>query len=474
MSKTCIICGLAAGSGEHVFPAALGGRRTNKNIYCTTHDNGYSSLVNVLAKQLDFFNSIIGVIPDHGTTAKAAVGEDTLTGHEIKLSVNESTLTEPRIFSETPTDRGAQLNIGFPSMEAFERWKIEQEAKGIKVEVVGKATRGTLFLGQANFKRNFGGPYGLAAAGYVAQTFLAQAFPDIARSSALSEFKAYTLEMAQKAQKNEEPEKTASESPVWWDFDSERDNRPNAFEFGHRVTVGVDADRGVVYGRLSFFSTLHFSMIFGAAPGEATSATVTVDIDPLAEHPPKDIHTEKLPIAVATVKKPDLSSQQLAEAISSGKAADLISYLMRRLTGYGLKRTSEQIYKRLSRGGNSSETEREVILSQIIDEQLQRVWNLATYVVENFKPTLTAPGLQSLLPKLDMLIALDANSPNGLSAAATETLDLARTALLAALIQSDKRGELDATKIAQYFGEGPGAAIVGEPILNRLLDSLPT
>lgn len=47
------MCGQAAGSGEHVFPAALGGRRINKKIYCTKHDNGYSSLVADLASQVD-------------------------------------------------------------------------------------------------------------------------------------------------------------------------------------------------------------------------------------------------------------------------------------------------------------------------------------------------------------------------------------------------------------------------------------
>jgi hypothetical protein len=36
MAKTCIICGGRAGSGEHVFPAVLGGRRINNGIYCVT------------------------------------------------------------------------------------------------------------------------------------------------------------------------------------------------------------------------------------------------------------------------------------------------------------------------------------------------------------------------------------------------------------------------------------------------------
>lgn len=57
MAKTCIVCGQAAGSGEHVFPASLGGRRVNSGIYCPKHDNSYSGLVNEIAEQLDFLNA---------------------------------------------------------------------------------------------------------------------------------------------------------------------------------------------------------------------------------------------------------------------------------------------------------------------------------------------------------------------------------------------------------------------------------
>ena len=74
--NTCIVCGQAAGSGEHVFPAALGGRRTNKNIYCTTHDNGYSSLVADLANQVDVLNAQLGVVPDHSNDVKSVLARD--------------------------------------------------------------------------------------------------------------------------------------------------------------------------------------------------------------------------------------------------------------------------------------------------------------------------------------------------------------------------------------------------------------
>ena len=75
MAKTCIVCGQAAGSGEHVFPAALGGRRVNSGIYCPKHDNSYSGLVSEIAGQLDFFNAYLGVRPDHSSHLKTAFGK---------------------------------------------------------------------------------------------------------------------------------------------------------------------------------------------------------------------------------------------------------------------------------------------------------------------------------------------------------------------------------------------------------------
>ena len=45
MLKQCIICGNCAGSREHLFPAALGGRRICNSIYCNIHNQGFPPLV---------------------------------------------------------------------------------------------------------------------------------------------------------------------------------------------------------------------------------------------------------------------------------------------------------------------------------------------------------------------------------------------------------------------------------------------
>ena len=70
MPRTCIICGKRAGSREHTFPAALGGRRTNKGIYCGMHNQGFSPLASIITDQLKVINALLAVRPDHRDRAE--------------------------------------------------------------------------------------------------------------------------------------------------------------------------------------------------------------------------------------------------------------------------------------------------------------------------------------------------------------------------------------------------------------------
>lgn len=62
--RTCIICAEPAGSREHLFPAALGGRRVNKRIYCAHHNHALADGAGVLAEQLRTINAILMVESD--------------------------------------------------------------------------------------------------------------------------------------------------------------------------------------------------------------------------------------------------------------------------------------------------------------------------------------------------------------------------------------------------------------------------
>lgn len=371
MANTCIVCGQAAGSGEHVFPASLGGRRTNKNIYCTKHDNGYSGLVADLANQFDVLNAMLGVVPDHSDDVKSVLARDKNTGEELRISVKESSFTTPRVISQEPVANGTRMEMAFPNREAMNAWLAEQKANGVSITPLQKAHERPYILGEIHHQRRFGGPCGLGAVAYVTQTFLAQAFPDLARSGDVAQFIAYTQAIAQLAQirggcgdapdgapdPKLEPARQAFEAglapfggqaPVWWDFDPQPDQTPNAFEFGHRAVVGVDASDGQIFGRFSLFSSVHFGMKFGTASAGVPTKTVTVDIDPMAAHPPNDITKVEAATAIARVVPPAEPTAGLAAAIASKSQEGAFTDLIRRIEAHSLAKAAAKMHAELA------------------------------------------------------------------------------------------------------------------------------
>lgn len=196
MAKTCIVCGQAAGSGEHVFPAALGGRRVNSGIYCPKHDNSYSGLVGVIAGQLDVFNAYLGVRPDHSSQPKTAFGEHTLTGETVAISAKEIRFANPRIVSRTPVGEGEALKLSFPDHASAKQFIKKMEASEHEWTALSKPSTRQYITGAVHHQRAFGGACGLGAIAYMTQTFFAQEFPALARSGALSDFIAYTQAIA--------------------------------------------------------------------------------------------------------------------------------------------------------------------------------------------------------------------------------------------------------------------------------------
>ena len=495
MANTCIVCGQAAGSGEHIFPAALGGRRINRKIYCTKHDNGYSSLVADLANQVDVLNAMLGVIPDHSDDVKSVLARDANSGEELRLSAKESVFTAPRVISQESVGNGVLMNMSFPNREAMKQWLAEQKANGLDATPLQKAQEQTYFLGEVHHQRRFGGPCGLGAVAYVAQTFLAQAFPDLARSGDVAPFIAYTQAIAAlahirggcgeavdgPANPRMEPARQALEvalgpwggqAPVWWDFKPQPDPTPNAFEFGHRVTVGVDASDGQIFGRFSLFSSIHFGMRFGTASAGAATKTVTVDIDPMAAHPPNDIKKVESASAIARVAAPAQPTAGLAAAISSGSQEAVFTDLLRKIEAHSLAKSAAKMHAELAAYSTLSDFEGEQLVDRLIDGQAQRVLNMAKWVLQGFKPRLPPELLPALGPAIDAITAHDPNSTNGLSPLASATLALAKGALASQMREDIKAGRLDERRIAELMGEGSGAAVVGQAVLAPITQAL--
>ncbi|WP_088141073.1 hypothetical protein [Achromobacter xylosoxidans] len=488
MANSCIVCGTAAGSGEHVFPAALGGRRTNKNIYCTKHDNGYSSLVVNLANQMAFFNALLGVVPDHANDVKSVLGRDEHTGEELKLSVKQSSFTAPRIRSHQQAGDGVLMSMSFSSHQEMKDWLAQKKAEGFDVEPLQKPEMRTYFLDAIHHRLQFGGRCGLGAVAYVTQTFLAQEFPELARTANLAEFIAYTQAIAAVARiqggcgeptdgppdPRLEPALQAldaalapwgGQAPVWWDFDPQPDATPNTFEFGHRVTVGVDAADGQIFGRFSLFSSIHFCMRFGIASESIVTKTVTVDIDPMAAHPPHDIKKVESASATARVTPPSRPTAGLATAVSDKTQAAVFNDLIRRIEAHSLAKAAATIHAELAAYHTLPSSEGVQLIARVIDRQAQRVLNMTKWVLQNFKARLPAQLLHALGPIIDSMTAHDPKSINGLSPMASKALELAKGALAAKMREDMEAGRLDERRIAELMGEGPGAAVIGEIVL---------
>lgn len=489
MAKTCIVCGQAAGSGEHVFPAALGGRRVNSGIYCPKHDNRYSGLVNEIAGQLDFLNAYLGVRPDHSNQTKTAFAEHTLTGETVSISAKEIRFTKPRIISRTPAGEGEALQLSFPDHQSAKQFIKKMEASEHEWTLLSKPSAHPYITGFVHHKRAFGGACGLGAIAYMTQTFFAQEFPEVARSGVLSNFIGYTQAIAKVAalggceQQHEEREELikarlalavvlepfGGTAPVWWDFNPPANERANKFEFGHRVTVGIDGSDGQIYGRVALFSAMTFSMCLGTAPQGSATREVTVDIDPLAEYPPHDIDKHPVLSAPGRVHVPEDATEGLANALANGTQQREFANLLKRLEKYQLLKLARTMSKALAPCATLSPIEARTLIKKELNEQPQQIWRMVTFVVEGLKEKMLKGNLQGITPILDGLITYDVQSASGLSRQAEAMLALANAALVAQMEEDCAAGLLNEARIAELMGRGPGLHVVGQAVLAPVL-----
>jgi hypothetical protein len=460
MRRACIICGGPTGSREHIFPAALGGRRTNKGIYCGDHNNAYSGLAGIISEQLALFNAQLGVIGDHGNEATSVTMTDVGSGREVELSGSQIRFKAPQIISQEVANGETFVQMSFSSQKDADQWVREQKAQGVDVRLIGRGKKTRYQVGTAHKQLKLGGTEeGMRAIGYIAQTFLAHSFPDVARLPELQAIKDYTLH-------------TVGSGFVWWDFEPPGDLPPNKFAFGHRVIVGLNHDDGTAYARISLFSSLHFAILLGKAPIEASRAVIT-DIDPLAKSPPNDIYSWAEDTAAGAVSKPDTLAASLASAISSGKAQAQLGDLMRRITDFERATAAKGILGRLAGAAALPESDRDKLFGEIVSFEGQRVLRLMQGVAEDCRRRTGDPAQAAIAAILEKSAELDPASANGLTAEATRSLGVACDALAKQMSEDFKAGILDQDRMEMLIGGGIGMHAVGTALLHNFATRFP-
>jgi hypothetical protein len=454
MIKDCIICGGRTGSREHVFPAALGGRRTNKGIYCASHNEGFSPLAAILSNQLGAINAYLAVRPDHSDEPRRFEMVNPSDGQRYLLSALNVELAEPKVVKDVVVERGRQLQMIFSNEHHLQEWLAAQRAAGVDLRGLsrGEPSRG-FFAQPYKLRLKIGGPEGLRAIGYVALTFLAHYFPQTARHPGLKAFKNFVLG-------------ANDEHPVCWDFnDLPNDSPQNSFRFGHRILIGLSSSRQEAYARVSLFSTLSFAAHFGAVSVDKDQ-TLIVDIDPQADQPPADVRETWGQELWAEVQKPASPTTSLRETAESGAGRARFELLFRKITDWQIECVGQELLPKITETRALGVRERFPRVKQLLGEQGQRVLNLMVFFVAGLKRQFEAdPATAAIGPVLDKLVAADRNSGSGISQTTQCALELAKAALADRICRDLDEGKLNLERLSLLLGGGPGAAIVGEAIL---------
>lgn len=266
-------CGQLAGSKEHVFPAALGGRRTDRRILCKQCQAGWSNqLDEVLPSRLRILNLHVGVVGDHsdqparGKVTAPETGNQFLLNGAMGLEGFESRLLHEQT-DETGYTIQRYQSFG---VEAAARVISALRERGFDPEVLSQTVEPILHVKPLTADVSFGGIDTFRAAARITLNFLATKEPSAARSSGLESLKRWIMTGAGD-----------------WDGIANLGSNlpsefclPNQFEFGHRVAVGIDSD-GAAFGRVNFFDVFSLAFRLGAVDA-GTRRYFVWDIDPTA------------------------------------------------------------------------------------------------------------------------------------------------------------------------------------------------
>lgn len=407
------MCGEKAASREHVFPAALGGRRTNKGIYCSHHNNAFSKHAAKITEQLRHFNALLAVRPDHSKSAK------------------------PHQFT---TEGGEQISV------------FNGEVRRVNPPIVQRP-------GMITGHLEIGGPDALRAVGYIALTFFAHHYPDEARLPEFDEFKAFI--------EHETPNEY-----VWWEGPETGAALPlNPFPFGHTIMLMVSPGTGNVTVLVSFFQGMTFGVRLGCVPALAEHSTV-IFIDPHAENPPQDIQMQEANNCLLELEKPEPLQGHLERMISENVVTDGISNLLNKINRWKFEGEVTPIVYRL----NAVRTHPIALRKELeaaLSELRSYVFLLLNYLAVNTPEHLShIPGSDFFVEILQEIATLDASQDSGVSPIAEGSIFNAMDALIEEIEATLQLREIDIDYLWKLFRTSYGAGLIGPKVFAPIFAEL--
>ncbi|WP_186100661.1 hypothetical protein [Burkholderia gladioli] len=439
MTKTCIICGQLAGSGEHIFPAVFGGRRTNKGIYCQKHNNEFGRHVSAILDGLDIVNALVGVIPDRRQDVRPALatGPD---GTHYLVTANEVHLAPPPPLDETPELVGRRLSLDFASREQAEQWIADQEKAGYRLGRNGfTSSRKKYFGSSVSAQRTLGDEPFMRGLLYVALTFLAHNYPKLARSDGLAEVRTIV-----------EKDGPVGDRVLWEPDSSLSQISLSPFVPGHTVATGPSADHEQVISLISLYGAVQFGIFLGSRGEQPRLLRTTTHINPLARHPPNDIQVvrEDAALTLSTVT----DSKSYLRQLRTGEI-NPFARLLRDAGERELMAAAKAMMFEIRKLESKLPEEKILTVTALVAEHSQRIFSwmrirVLEYVGCDDK---LSPAMRHAL---QTYVSVDDSSPNGLTRESGYALLAACNLLAGRIVEDLNDGVLDHARLGSIIGGG--------------------
>jgi len=296
---------------------------------------------------------------------------------------------------------------------------------------------------------------------YLAVTFLARAFPDLARSQ--------SFVAARELIDKDGP----VGNRVWWEPSEVAAQRsPNPFDVGHSVVIASEQDGQRVVALISFYNAFHFGVNLGKLTGtDNLSQRFTTHIDPMARRPPNDIQ-ESWDDGKCLILSPWETAQEYFRRLANGQAPNPLEPVLKAAEEAERKDAATTLLPQLLAVANLTGYEREGRLYEVLETQQQRILNLMVKFVTELQQekNFSAP----VHAIFGAFIALDEDAPRGISNISEAALCIATHALAAQIEEHLKSGTLDVLVVAQLLGGTEGFGIVASALNELFQQTLPT
>jgi hypothetical protein len=403
------------------------------------------------------------VIPDRHKEIRAAEvkSED---GERYLFSKDGVKIAPPPSLRETPELVGKRDKLKFADEAQAKKWIDAQKKSGFQVAIEpAEPVRNQIFTRPLHATRHLGDEAFMRGLLYLALTFLAHYYPELARSPGLA-----------KARDIVENDELVGDRVLWEPTGAMAQICPNPFTHGHTVAIGPISETKKVGALVSFYGKIQFGIDLGELADNCRPARITTHIDPLAERPPHDFRVVReagKSLALSTAEE----SRNYFLQLRAGKVDNPLLAVIQTAGEEELAKTCEALLHKLTElkaGPPIPLAFQHDYVMGLLTHHDQRIFNLMLEGIQRFSDSRTDLP-EPILTILKSFIAADDGAPRGLAPTSEAALQIAKAGLAQAVLEELNNGTLDVQALAELLGGWKGVAVVLRTLTNIIADSLP-